>query len=94
MRLLASSSSSPADFPVALTITLDRFDYWWPGSTTHGTPHDLDAHVPLILYGPQFKPGRYSDFARVVDLGPTLAAAAGARPNERVDGHVLREAMR
>lgn len=84
----------PADFPVALTITLDRLDYWWPGSTTHGTPHDLDAHVPLILYGPPFKPGRYSDFARVVDLGPTLAAAAGARPNERVDGHVLREAMK
>jgi len=84
----------PADFPVALTITLQPYDYWFSGSTTHGTPHDLDAHVPLILYGPGVKAGRYTGMVRVVDLAPTLAAIAHVTPTERLDGRVLRQAIR
>ncbi len=26
--------------------------------TTHGTPHSYDTHVPLVVYGPDVKPGR------------------------------------
>jgi hypothetical protein len=68
--------------------------YWGRGIATHGTPHDYDAHVPVIFYGPPFKPGKYDEFARVVDMAPTLAEVTGTRPLERLDGHPLRAALR
>jgi predicted AlkP superfamily pyrophosphatase or phosphodiesterase len=79
---------------IDLVITLTRYSYWGSAVATHGTPYDQDAHVPIILYGPWVKPGQYTSFARTVDLGVTLAAIAGATPTERVDGVVLRSAIR
>jgi arylsulfatase A-like enzyme len=61
---------------------------------THGSPYDYDSHVPLIFYGPPFRSGRYAEFVRTVDLAPTLAAVAGVRPLERLDGVVLKQAIR
>lgn len=85
----------PENSPVALVITLTRYSYW--GTTlpaTHGSPYDQDAHVPIIFYGPWIQPGRYNDFVRTVDMGVTLAAIAGVRPLEKVDGVVLLKAIR
>jgi predicted AlkP superfamily pyrophosphatase or phosphodiesterase len=83
------------ELPIELTITLEPYAYW-AGTTyaTHGTPHDYDAHVPIIFYGPAFKPGRYDEFARVVDMAPTLAQVIGVAPLERLDGRVLTHALR
>jgi arylsulfatase A-like enzyme len=83
------------ELPVELAVTLEPYAYW-AGTTyaTHGTPHDYDAHVPVILYGPPFKAGRYDEFARVVDMAPTLAHVVGVPPLERLDGHVLTRALR
>lgn len=84
----------PADLPVEVVVTLRPYDYWAPGSATHGTPHDYDAHVPVLFYGNAFRPGKYDEFARVVDMAPTLAAVLNARPLEKLDGRVLRSALR
>ena len=65
-----------------------------PNYAQHGTPHDYDAHVPLILHGPWFKAGKYSLMARVVDIAPTLAWIANTAPTERLDGRVLRAALK
>ena len=80
--------------PVDLVITLTRYSYWYNATATHGSPYDLDAHVPIIFLGPWVKPGRYGEFARVVDMGPTLAAIAGVTPLEKLDGVVLGSALR
>lgn len=80
--------------PVDLVITLTRYSYWYNATATHGSPYDLDAHVPIIFLGPWVTPGRYDTFTRVVDMGPTLAAIAGVNPLERLDGVVLRSALR
>ncbi|HKG94874.1 MAG TPA: alkaline phosphatase family protein [Gemmatimonadaceae bacterium] len=87
----------PPDLPVGAVVTLEPGVF--PGPVTHavfshGTPHDPDAHVPVMFYGPPFRPGRYGVFARVVDMAPTLAAVVGVAPTETLDGHVLREAIR
>jgi predicted AlkP superfamily pyrophosphatase or phosphodiesterase len=45
-----------------------------PTGTDHGTPYDYDCKVPLVFYGPDFKPGRYDAPALMRDLAPTCAA--------------------
>jgi arylsulfatase A-like enzyme len=60
----------------------------------HGTPNDIDARVPIIFYGPAFKAGRYAQFARVVDMAPTLAAVVRVAPTESLDGRVLSNVIR
>jgi predicted AlkP superfamily pyrophosphatase or phosphodiesterase len=85
----------PADEPVDMVVTLTRYSL--SGATTvatHGSPYDQDAHVPIIFYGPWVKAGRYTTFARTVDIGVTLAAIAGVKPTERVDGVVLKSAIK
>ena len=56
--------------------------------------YDFDSHVPLIFFGDGIKPGRHTEFVRTVDLAPTLAAIAGVKPSERLDGVVLTKAIR
>lgn len=85
----------PPDAPAAAVVTLKPYWYWEGiGFATHGSPHDYDANVPIILWGARVKPGRYANRVRVVDLAPTLAELAGIRPMERLDGQVLRVALR
>jgi hypothetical protein len=85
----------PRDVPVPVVATLKEGYVWGSGrSATHGSPYDPDAHVPLIFFGPQFKPGRYTEFARTVDVAPTLARVLGVRPTEPLDGKTLTQVLR
>jgi predicted AlkP superfamily pyrophosphatase or phosphodiesterase len=78
-----------------LMITLTPYSYWAPASfATHGSPHDADAHVPLLFYGAGVNPGKFTGFARVVDMAPTLAELLHVKPLETLDGHVLRQAIK
>ncbi|MEP6856765.1 MAG: alkaline phosphatase family protein [Gemmatimonadales bacterium] len=80
----------------ALVVSLAPYNYWLAGywQAQHGSPNDPDAHVPIIFYGRDVRPGRYGEFARVVDMAPTLAAIVGVTPQEKLDGHVLQHAIR
>ena len=83
------------DGDARMMITLTPYSYFAPGSyPTHGSPHDADAHVPVLFYGDGVKAGKYSGFVRVVDMAPTLAELAGVKPTEKLDGHVLRQAIK
>jgi Type I phosphodiesterase / nucleotide pyrophosphatase len=88
------SHQIPTTSPVELVLTLTRYSYWSTIPATHGSPYDQDASVPVIFYGPWAKPGRYSNFTRVVDMGVTLAAITGVRPLEKVDGVVLMQGLK
>jgi arylsulfatase A-like enzyme len=79
----------------ALVVTLAPYNYWLSSyQAQHGSPNDSDARVPIIFYGSGIKPGRYDEFARVVDMAPTLAAIVHVTPQEKLDGHVLQNAIR
>ena len=85
---------SPASDTTRLVVTLTPFSY--PAAVTyatHGSPHDADAHVPLVFAGPWFRAGRRAEFVRTVDLAPTLAAILGVQPLEMLDGRVLGAAI-
>jgi len=79
----------------ALVVTLAQYNFWLASyQAQHGSPNDVDAHVPIIFYGRDIRPGQYAEFARVVDMAPTLAAIVGVTPQEKLDGHVLQNAIR
>lgn len=85
----------PPDLPIEVVVTL-KPHYVWGNLpiAMHGQPSDDDAHVPIVFYGAPFRPGAYREFARVVDMAPTLAAVLGVSPTEHLDGHVLRAALK
>jgi len=86
-----------SDGGVALVVTLAEWNAWgFPGGVQiaeHGQPSDLDAHVPLILWGTGFRGGIYGNRANTVDIAPTLARVLGLSPLSVVDGRVLSEAI-
>jgi arylsulfatase A-like enzyme len=105
-KLLADSARDPIarrwshQFPPAaqaqieLIVTLTPLSTFGGNVASHGSPRDYDSQVPMIFYGAGVKPGRYTEFVRTVDLAPTLAAIAGVKPTERIDGVVLTQALR
>ena len=54
--------------------------HWDPGrGSHHGSHHEYDIHVPLVLWGGPFRAGRRERETTPCDLAPTLAALLGLR---------------
>jgi hypothetical protein len=84
----------PPDAPVEIVITPVPGAYAAEATIAeHGLPYDDDAHVPVIFYGPWFRAARFGERALVADMAPTLARVIGVPPTERLDGHVLTQAI-
>jgi predicted AlkP superfamily pyrophosphatase or phosphodiesterase len=87
--------SIPLDFQAELTVSFKPGYYWYTTRyAAHGSPHDLDARIPVLFMGPMVKPGRYTSPIYSIDVAPTLAAMLGIEPTERVDGRVLTDVLR
>lgn len=69
--------------------------YWMRAATgtTHGSPHNYDAHIPLVFMGPQVTAGRYHDAVALNDLAPTVAALAAVDAPSGSSGRVLSEML-
>jgi predicted AlkP superfamily pyrophosphatase or phosphodiesterase len=82
---------------VVLVVTLSEWNAWtYFGGipyAMHGQPSDLDAHVPLILWGKGVRVGTYGNRAATVDIAPTLARLMGLTPLSIPDGRALTEAL-
>ena len=77
-----------------LEIMLEPFWLRQATGTSHGTPYNYDAHIPLILMGRQVGPGQYAQHAALNDLAPTLATLLGIEIPSGSAGRVLTEALR
>ena len=77
-----------------LEIILEPYWIRQAQGTTHGTPYNYDAHIPLILMGPRIRAGEYSDQVALNDLAPTLSTLAGVEIPAGSSGRVLTEALR
>ena len=88
------SHQFPASSDIDLVITLTPLSLWGNAISSHGSPYDYDSNVPLVFYGAGVRPGMHADFVRTVDLAPTLAALAGVRLTQVVDGVILTGALK
>ena len=77
-----------------LEIILEPFWMRATSGTTHGTPYNYDAHIPLVLMGAPIKAGVYSDPVALNDLAPTLATILNVQPPSGSSGRVLTEAIK
>ena len=68
--------------------------YWITSASTstHGTGHRYDTHVPLLLFGFGIKKGEYLDPVAPIDLAPTLAFLNGVTLPDAM-GRILSEAL-
>ena len=75
-------------------LTVIYRPYWVDDETgtSHGTPNDYDARVPLFLFGKGIAAGEYLNAASPTDVAPTLAFLVGVTL-PHVDGRVLTEAI-
>jgi Type I phosphodiesterase / nucleotide pyrophosphatase len=76
-----------------LEIILEPFWMRQATGTTHGTPYNYDAHIPLIVMGPRIKPGVYSNAVALNDLAPTLATILEIETPSGSSGRVLTEIL-
>jgi hypothetical protein len=76
-----------------LEIILEPYWMRQAKGTTHGTPYNYDAHIPLILMGPRIQAGEYSLAVALNDLAPTLATLVGVEIPAASVGRVLTEAI-
>jgi hypothetical protein len=72
-----------------LEIILEPYWIRQAQGTTHGTPYNYDAHIPLILLGSRIRAGEYSDQVAINDLAPTLSTLAGVEIPAGSSGRVL-----
>jgi predicted AlkP superfamily pyrophosphatase or phosphodiesterase len=77
-----------------LEIILEPYWMRQATGTTHGTPYNYDAHIPVILMGARIKPGEYSDHVALNDLAPTIATLLSVEIPAGSSGRVLTEALR
>lgn len=70
--------------------------FWFEHDDTadHQTTYPYDRMVPLLLTGPHFKAGVYSNPAKVVDIAPTLSFILGTLPPAGSEGRVLSESLK
>lgn len=82
----------PVQGPDVVTI-VEPYFIFGTSATTHGSPYNYDAHVPLILMGPGIKAGRYHGAAAVNDIAPTVATLLDVETPAGSMGRVLIEAL-
>jgi len=69
-------------------------DGWLLGSrplgATHGSPHRVDQHVPILAWGPRWFPAqRVTEEVQVADIAPTLSALLGQPAPAQSQGRML-----
>jgi predicted AlkP superfamily pyrophosphatase or phosphodiesterase len=93
-RMAANSFYPKRSGDVLLVLTPYAVPVTGMTSTSHGTPWNYDAQVPLVLWGSGFKPGFYHNPCQPIDLAATLAAALGLTQPSGAQGKPLVPALK
>jgi arylsulfatase A-like enzyme len=60
---------------------------------SYGSLYNYDCHVPLILYGPQFRTHTFEGPVESIDVAPTIARVTGLACPSSSTGRTLGEAL-
>jgi len=88
----AAAVSYAGDRSGDLIIVPQPYYYLSSDATTHGTAHQYDTRVPLVLFGHGIRAGEYLTAASPADIAPTLAFLSGITM-AAAEGRVLVEAL-
>jgi arylsulfatase A-like enzyme len=79
------------DFKVGdlILMTSKRTQFHDARPSGHGSPWREDRHIPLMFHGPGIRAG-VQDYARIVDIYPTLLAYYGIQAQGPMDGRPLK----
>ena len=62
--------------------------------TTHGDWNPYDAHIPLVWYGWNIKPGRTHHEVHMTDIAPTLSALLDIQMPNGCVGKVIEQVIK
>jgi predicted AlkP superfamily pyrophosphatase or phosphodiesterase len=78
---------------VQIILNPGWYDAYSKTGTTHGTWNPYDAHIPLLWYGWNIKPGKLNREVYMMDISATVAAMLHIQmPNGSI-GHVIEEVI-
>ena len=60
-----------------------------PYGTSHGSPYDYDAHVPILFSRKDRDKNQNIDHTETVDIAPTILNLLDIKSNHAFDGKVL-----
>ena len=60
-----------------------------PHGTSHGSPYDYDAHVPILFSRKNRAKNQNIDHTETVDIAPTILNLLDIKTNHAFDGKVL-----
>lgn len=75
-------------------IPLPGYIYGGQTGTTHGAWEPYDAHIPLIFYGTNIKPGKTNRKTYMTDIAPTIAALLNIQMPSGNIGNVIEELVK
>lgn len=80
------------DRPIAMMLTSDHGEEFLADHRGHGANlKDTNLHVPLVVQGPGFEPGKTSVVVSLVDLLPTVLTWTDTPHPEGLDGGALQK---
>ena len=78
---------------IQIVLRPQFIDGFLKGGSTHGVWNPYDAHIPLIWYGWNIKPGKMYRETYMTDIAATIAAMLSIQMPSGCVGHVIEEAL-
>ncbi|MFN8243939.1 MAG: alkaline phosphatase PafA [Ferruginibacter sp.] len=88
--MMVNGFNSKRSGDIQFTFKAGYFDGWNKG-TTHGLWNPYDAHIPLLWYGWNIKPGKTNRETHMTDIAPTVAALLQIQMPSGCVGKVITE---
>ena len=92
-RMMANGYNPQRSGDIQFTVKPNYFDHG-PKGTTHGAWNPYDAHIPLLWFGWNIKPGETNREVYMTDIAPTLAAMLNIQMPSGNVGHPLLEIVK
>ena len=92
-EMIANGYNASRSGDIQLLFKPQWIEGFKPGGTTHGVWNPYDAHIPLLWYGWNVKPGKLHRETYMTDIAPTIAAMLHIQMPSGCVGHVIEEVI-